>query len=160
MRLALSVFADYHQFHVLDERAEGNHADSWTPQAFARMLAVASGTLAVGTARNIDVPVTVEVLEAEPTAEFSGCDLVNEATLEVTSGTVLVAGCTDYLPDARRFTIPVGRYRVRVAYRGLGTVSPDQLEGQDRYQVTLWRDDRAVEPRTLHDARATPGGGG
>jgi hypothetical protein len=162
MRLHLSIFADYYQFYLQDEPAAGNLGDSWDDQAVGRLLAVAPGTLGVGTVRNVGVQVTVEVLDAEPAPDFAGSDLVTEATLDVTSGKIVIAGCTDFFPDARRMEVPVGRYRVRTYYSGLSTVSADGLEGEDRYRVVLWRDEQAVAPRVLHDVRgaSTASGGG
>lgn len=158
MRLDLSLFADYFQFYLQDEAADGNLGDSWGEDATARQLAVAPGTVGVGTARNVDVPVMVEVLDAEPAADFTKSDLVTESCMDVPSGRIVIAGCTDYLPEARRIEVPPGLYRVRVHYDGIGSVSADGLEGEDRYRVVLWRDDRAVEPRILHDARTAPPG--
>ncbi len=66
MRIELSLFADYFQFYLQDERADGNLGDSWGEDATARNLAVAPGTVGVGTFRNVDVPVTVDVLETAP----------------------------------------------------------------------------------------------
>jgi hypothetical protein len=153
MRADLSIFADYYQFYLQDEPAEGNLGDSWDGEAVARLLAVASGTVGVGTAKNVDVQVAVEVLDSEPASDFTGSDLVTEATLDVTSGKIVIAGCTDYFPDARRIEVPLNRYRVRIYYSGLSTVSADGLEGEDHYRVVLWRDELVVGPRVLHDVR-------
>lgn len=156
MRIALSLFADYFQFYLQDERADGNLGDSWGEDATARNLAVAPGTVGVGTFRNVDVPVTVEVMNAAPSADFGSADLVTEASIDVPSGRIVVAGCTDYFPDARRIDVPPGRYRVRVHYCGMASVSEDGLEGADHYRAVLWRDDEVIEPRVLHDTRGRP----
>ena len=34
--------------------------------------------------------------------------------------------------------VPPGTFRVRFLFSGLGTLSADGLEGQDRYRVVLW----------------------
>jgi hypothetical protein len=153
MRIELSLFADYSQFYLQDECADGNLGDSWSEDATARNLAVAPGTIGVGTARNVHVPVTVEVLEAAPPSEFGAADLVTEASMDVPSGRIVIAGCTDYFPDARRIDVRPGRYRVRVHYSGMATVSKNRLEREDRYYVVLWRNDESIEPRVLHDRR-------
>jgi len=56
----------------------------------------------------------------------------------VASGPLVVAGCPDYLPDAKRIALAPGVYRVRVSYGGLDTVSEDGLDGNDRYRVQVW----------------------
>lgn len=158
MRVDLTVFADYRQFYLQDERADGGLEEAWTEAATERHLAVAPGAVGVGTFRNVHVPVTVEILDAAPAADFTSSDLVTEATLDVPSGRIVVAGCTDYFPEARRIDVPPGRYRVRVHSSGMASVSDDGLSGEDLYRVELWRDDEAVAPRILHDARdAVPG---
>jgi len=50
----------------------------------------------------------------------------------------VIAGCTDYFPDAMRIPVPPAVYRVRVSYGGLDTLSDDGLEGDDHYRLQLW----------------------
>jgi hypothetical protein len=144
------LFADYYQFYLQDESAAGDLSDSWTDEAVARLLAVAPGTVGVGTVRDAEVPVVVEVREEEPPPDFDAWDQVTECSLDVPSGRIVIAGCTDYFPDAARIEVPPGTYRVRVSYGALDSVSEDGLDGDDRYRVQLWRAP-AIEPRTLKD---------
>ena len=53
-------------------------------------------------------------------------------------GKLAIAGCTDYLPDAARITVPAGTLRVRVLFGDLDKLSADGLEGDDRYRVEMW----------------------
>ncbi len=57
------LLADYFQFYLQDESADGSLGESWTEEAVARLLAVAPGAIGIGTVRNMQVPVIVEVLE-------------------------------------------------------------------------------------------------
>ena len=134
-----TLFADYFQFYLQDENAEGDLSDSWTPEAVDRFLAVAPGTIGVGTVRNMNVPVVVEVIDRQPDADLSAWDHVNECTLELPSGRVVIAGCTDYLPDAARIDLTPGSYRARVYYGSMSSLSEDGLHGRDHYKVVLWR---------------------
>jgi hypothetical protein len=134
----LSLFADYFQFYIQDEAATGDLSRSWDEEATARMLAIAPGTIGIGTARNMDVPVAVEIRDQEPGDDLPEWDHVVEATLDVASGRIIVAGCSDYLPDAMRIVVPPGSYRVRVSYGALDTLSEDGLSGDDHYRVQLW----------------------
>jgi hypothetical protein len=149
---ALTLFADYHQFYIQDEATDGNLSDSWDDAATARLLAIAPGAIGIGTVRNAEVPVAVEIHEREPDADFVAWDQVIEAALTVVSGPLVIAGCTDYLPDAKRIALAPGSYRVRVSYGGLDTVSDNGLDGDDRYRVQLWRasaiDVRILKQRT------------
>lgn len=152
-RVELELFADYFQFYLQDELSEGNLGDSWDREAVLRLLAVAPGTIGVGTARNMTVPVIVEVVESMPLDTLEGNDLVTEATMDVPSGRIVVAGCTDYFPDARRIPVAPGRYRARIYYSHLDELSDDGLEGQDSYRVVLWLENDVIDPRILHDRR-------
>jgi hypothetical protein len=102
------------------------------------MIAVAIGTVGIGTARNVTVPVTVEVLPAPPQDALDGWDHVAEASLDAPSGILVISGCTDYLPDAPRISVPTGSPRVRAYYGGLDTLSEYGLDGDDHYRVVVW----------------------
>jgi hypothetical protein len=65
-----NLFADYHQFYLQDELVKGDLSDSWTSEATDRLLAVAPGTIGVGTVRNMTVPVDVELRDEEPSDTF------------------------------------------------------------------------------------------
>jgi hypothetical protein len=134
----LSVFADYFQFYIQDETVSADLSDAWDEEAVDRLLAFAPGTIGIGTVRNMNVPVVMEIHDQEPDDDSSGWDHVVEASLEVTSGRTVIAGCTDYFPDAMRIPVPPAVYRVRVSYGGLNSLSDDGLEGGDHYRLQLW----------------------
>jgi hypothetical protein len=134
----LTLCADYHQFYIQDENVDGNLSDAWTDEAVERLLAVAPGTVGIGTIRNVDLPVTIAVLEREPLLDADRFDQVLECSIAVESGAIVAAGCTDYFPDAARIKIPPGPYRVRASFEGLNSVSADGLEGNDQYHLQLW----------------------
>jgi hypothetical protein len=133
-----SIFADYFQFYLQDEEADGDLSDAWNEQAVTDLLAVAQGTIGVGTVRNTDVPVEVEILDSEPIDSFQDWDQVNECDIEVPSGKIVVAGCTDYFPEAARIDVQSGSYRARIHYGRLNLLSDDGLDGDDHYKVLLW----------------------
>ena len=132
------LFADYHQFYLQDEKANGDLSASWTEQATADLLAIAPRTIGVGTVRNTMVTVQVVVQTSAPEEKFAAWDHVVDCSIEIPTGVIVVAGCTDYFPDAARIKVKPGSYRARVLYGGLGTLSEDGLEGEDCYHVILW----------------------
>jgi hypothetical protein len=134
-----TIFADRFQFYIQDEHADANLSNAWSDEAVARLVAVAPGAVGIATARNMDVPVSIEFVSKEPTTDLVQWDHVVECSLLVKSGRIVVAGCTDYLPDAARITIAPGTYRVRVCYGGLDFLSPDGLDGDDHYKLMLWQ---------------------
>jgi hypothetical protein len=133
-----NLFADYYQFYLQDESTDGNLGDSWSPEAVERLLAVAPGTVGVGTVRNTTVPVVLEITDAKPEDDLNDWDQVAECSVEMTSGRMVVAGCTDYFPDAARIDLPPGSYRTRVYFGKLNSLSADGLNGDDHYRVVMW----------------------
>jgi len=134
-----TIFADYFQFYLQDEEVEGDLSDAWTEEAFNNLLAVVPGTIGVGTVRNMNVPVTVEILESEPLEELDKWDHVNECDIEINSGRLVIAGCTDYFPEAERIEVEPGSYRARIYYGDLDALSEDGLDGDDHYRIVLWK---------------------
>ena len=133
-----NLFADYFQFYLQDESIAGDLSDSWTDEAVARLLAVAPGMVGVGTVRNMEVPVTLEVLASEPPLNEMAYDHIVEGSLSAGGRNLVIAGCTDYFPKAARIEIEPGDYRVRACFSGLESLSEDGLDGEDRYHLQLW----------------------
>src|SRR5579864_5435153 len=94
-KYTFELFADYFQFYLQDDLT-GDLPQIWTPEACDRLLAIGPGTIMVGTARNMTVPVTIEHHDEPPDREFDEWDQINECSIEVASGTIVIAGCTDY----------------------------------------------------------------
>ena len=133
----LDIFADYFQLYVQDAETQDDFAEGWTDETVAAMFVAKTTALAVGTARNMDVPVRLEVHDAAP-SDTGGWDRQNAARLRLLSGRLQVMGCTDYRPDAFQTPVTPGTYQVRVSYFALDTLSEDGLDGDDRYLVQLW----------------------
>ena len=136
--MQLSLFADYFQFYIQDEAVTGDLSQSWNDDATDRLLAIAPGTIGIGTVRNMDVPVVVEIHDHKPLEDSGEWDHVVEASVELMSGRVVIAGCADYFPDATRIDVPPGCYLSRVSYGGLNSLSEDGLRGDDHYRIQLW----------------------
>lgn len=134
----LDLFADYHQVYLQDEQAEANTPDDWGNQLTTQMIAIAPRIVGIGTARNMTIPIRVDLLDTRPDDAFVSWDHVAEASLEAPSGRIVIAGCTDYFPEAKRLPVSPGCYRVRVYYGGLDTLSEDGLGGEDHYHVIVW----------------------
>jgi len=147
-RSEFELFADYYQFYLQDESAEGNLGESWDDDAVEQLLAIAPGTIGVGTVRNMDVPVTVEIHDKKPDLDIELWDHLNECSLDVPTGQIVIAGCTDYFPEAARIQVVPGTYRARISYGNLDTLSDVGLDGNDKYRIQLWAG-TSIEPRTI-----------
>ncbi len=132
---SFELFADYFQFYLQDEQAEGDLSEIWTTHAVNNLLALVPGTIGVGTVRNMTVPVTVEVVETAPTDNLEDWDQVNECSIHVPTGRIVVFGCTDDFPDAARIVVVPGSYRARIYYGNLDTLREGGLEGDDNYKI-------------------------
>lgn len=135
------MFADYHQFYLQDELAETDTPNDWGEQLTTNLIAVDQAIVGISTARNKTVPVRIDLLATRPVGDdFDNWDHVAEASLEISSGQIVISGCSDYFPKAKRLSIEPGCYRVRAYYGGLNTLNWNSLEGDDHYQVVLWPD--------------------
>lgn len=145
---SFELFADYFQFHLQDEQVSGINGDSWDVDASDRMLALAPGAIAVGTVRNVTVPVTVEILESEPSLDLEKWDHVTECSLAILSGKLVVAGCTDLVTEAPQIAVARGIYCARISGGGFDSIVKHWEDGHDRYRVQLWPG-HAIEPKVL-----------
>lgn len=127
--VTLTLTASFHQIQLMDDGCDADLGAAWGPKAIEDRLAVTEGAIGVGTETDGEVTVSVEVLPAAPGAPRDA-DHVTESTLEVRSGRLVVMGCTDYLPGARRILVAAGTHRVRVEHTGIAS--------QEKLTITLW----------------------
>lgn len=143
------IFADYHQFYLEDEQAMPSLLNpeatrpEWTEKTVANLLAVSPGCVAIGTARAMTVPVTVEIHDAVPKEAFDDWDHITEASLDITSGRVSIG-----FHEPECFDLPSGIHRLRVYYGGLDSLDEMGLEGDDHYRIVIWQG-KAIAPRVL-----------
>ena len=134
---SFDLFADYFQFYLQDDDcAAGVDGGAWTPEAMTARVANGDRFVAIGAARNLEVPVTVELTDSSPEIDAAASHVV-EADLVVSTGRVVVAGCTDEFERAARIPVEAGRYRVRVTYR-LRSADDDGFGDYYDYVVDLW----------------------
>jgi hypothetical protein len=75
-------------------------------------------------------------------------DHITTASLQIDTGRIVVAGCTDYYPDAARIEVAPGIYEAVICYSKLGSLSVAGLDGEDSYHVHLFPG-REIEPAIL-----------
>lgn len=142
-RYTFEIFADYFQVWFEDESASLDPSEAWTEAALERLLAFAANSqegFAIATARNMTVPIQVEIHDEAPQPEgLSAWDRANECSVALPSGVLVIMGATDYRPDAARISLPPGTYRVRIFYGNLADLSADHMDGNDRYLLQFWR---------------------
>jgi hypothetical protein len=131
-----SLFADYHQFYLADEIAKLPEMDYAAEDLRAR-IATSEHGLVVFTVRNMDVQVRVELHCEEPRIDREEANHIVMGSFR-TSGRIVIAGLSDWAPEAARASVPPGALRAMVIFTGLDTLSEDGLDGDDRYVVHLW----------------------
>ena len=136
-RCRLSIFADYHQFYVWDPVTSGlNAPEDWSAQDVADRAKIARGVVVVCPVRDTEVPVEVGIWDHEPHVVFALWQHVVEVPL-VTTGLIEIHECTG--EALASFSVDPGDYTVRALYRGLDKLSEDGLEGDDFYEIQIWK---------------------
>ena len=150
--IKLELFADYFQFYIQDEKVDGDLSDKWTTEAVELLLATTDGTIGVGTVRNMDVPVTIKTFDTDPpllTDDENVIGQINECDIKVSSGKIVIAGCTEYFPDAKRIELQNGIYRARIYYGNLDKLSENGLDGDDFYEIHLWQTNKKQDLKII-----------
>ncbi|HEX6870822.1 MAG TPA: hypothetical protein VF163_06970, partial [Micromonosporaceae bacterium] len=124
--------------------------DAWlTPEASVAQVAVGTEAVAIGTAVNVFVQVSVDLLDSAPAGDADEFDHVAELSLHCGSGRLVMMGCTDYEPDAQRVAVPAGWLRIRAARGNLDRAyradlaSDESAETIERVRLQIWPAPRA-----------------
>lgn len=139
------VYASHRQFYLVDPEAKSRADLVWDGQGLERHLGVSEGIVAVGTIGYCDVPVRLELWEAEPPADLDDWDHVVDASLELRSGR-LGLGWVEGPAELKPLEVLPGVYRLRSSAAGLD--GADEMDGGDRYRIQLWPSPSA-EPAVL-----------
>jgi hypothetical protein len=142
------LMADYFQIYVRDQ----NHPDlpaDYRTEAIDGRLTMGPHAAILYTARNMPVPVTVEWHDVKPPPALERYQHVVEGSFTCPSGTLILAGLTDYDPTATRMAVDPGPLGIRANISGLDTISEDGLHGCDSYLLQLWPGIESAGPRIL-----------
>jgi hypothetical protein len=129
------IFADYFQIHLEDCQNDVWEDIDWTKEAVETLIVAGKKTIAMGTARNGIVPVTIEIRDDAPSNDFDEWDHVNECSLEIPSGCFRIWSLDTY----PYMSVEPEWYRIRIYYGNLDSLSKDGLEGDDHYKIVLWQ---------------------
>jgi hypothetical protein len=132
----LEVFADYHQFYLWDSTITSQAPETYTEDDVRRRIKTGPNVVVVQTERNLNVPVTIEIHDSEPTLDTDAWDHIAEASLHLPSGNLQIHECTD--GPVADFKLTPGWYRVRSMHGGFETLGPFVTDGNDFYRVALW----------------------
>ncbi len=135
-RASLSVFADYHQFYLADAGRPWSAPEEWDDGDLRNGVKVTEEVVVICPARNMTVPVTIEVLDREPELDLRLSDHAIQCCLALPTGTLQVSESTG--PERLRLSLEPGTYRVRALFSDLASVAGGEFDGEDSYLVQLW----------------------
>ncbi len=131
------IFADYHQFYLIDAEEYPDAPTDYTDEDIQRRIKAEKNVVVIQPERNMTVPVDLEILDSAPPENFENWDHVAEASLDLPSGKLQIEECTGNVKDI--LVLSSGSYKIRVFYRGLDKLSFDGLEGDDYYKIVMWQ---------------------
>jgi hypothetical protein len=141
-RVTCRLWAEYHQFYLLDELVKPRIPEEVTDAELISRLMVRPHLVVVLTFQPNRVAVAVETAGAEPPLDLGAWDHVAECDLDLPSGRVAVDQCVGTVDGSvvARLSVPPGAYRVRVCLGGIRDWAdvPDGEDAPERYQVLLW----------------------
>jgi hypothetical protein len=136
-RLECIMFADCQQFNLEDNCREDIPAWSRREENH-RLLSVEEQSISVGTVTDSLVRIALKVVDGRPHDEdFTAWDQVNECTLMVPSGRIVLREVGDFSDDRGIYVSP-GEYRVRIYYGKLGSLPSSAWNPQEHYKIVLW----------------------
>jgi len=124
------VFADYHQFYMMDAVAEPLIPEEITEQDMERRLRMAPNIVVFHTESAGRVPVEVAFVEC-PTEVEGLWEHSAEFTISLPSGTAALCGCTDFVLECPRIEITPSTYRGCAYFAG-------SASAEERYRLVLW----------------------
>ncbi|MDX1962389.1 MAG: competence protein ComJ [Pirellulales bacterium] len=135
-RVSLDIFADYHQFYLADGGMKWEIPIDWTDKDIQNGALVTDSVIAVSPARNMTVPVDIELYDQPQEIDLQNVDHAFTCSLELPTGHLQVQECAG--PERCYLTVPNGIYTVHVLFSKLAEISEDGLEGKDQYKILLW----------------------
>jgi hypothetical protein len=138
-----SIFAEHFQFYVQDRDTDNLLSIYWDEDSRDDLFAQSDEIIGIATVRNMEVPVSVSLIEKEPEDEsLDEWDHVVQSFIAIPSGKLMVTGPASDLEEAWTMSVEPGVYGVRAYYGMLDEVDGEGFEGDDFYKVSLWKTDK------------------
>jgi hypothetical protein len=146
----LKFFTEYYQFYILDKdsKASTDSENFWTPQASAYKIAVEEGLLGITVGKYAEIDVEINVLESQNNKRnFDDFEHIAEASIDVTSGVLLIQNCTNF-DTILELNLAPQTYAVRCYSAKLSSIKGDV--GEDYYVIEIWAS-KKFDRRVLKD---------
>lgn len=130
------IFADYFQFYLMDAVEYPYAPEDFTNEDLRRKIMARKHIVVIFPVRNMTIPVEVEVFDVAPEVNLDEWQHVAEASLELSSGKLLIEELGGKSVDT--ISLSPSAYRIRVFYGDLDKLSFNGLEGEDHYKIVMW----------------------
>jgi len=141
MKYPFDFSTSYSQFYIHDKGSSGNIGSNnfWTNDAYNDRLAIAEGTLGVGTECYGPVKGELFLLDVINTSiNFNDYDHIVEGGIDIKSGIIQILNCPVSSVELE-ICIDPGLYRARIYSSNLVSVEGGE-EGDDFYTIEIWPD--------------------
>jgi len=146
VRFNRTAFADAWQFHLRDDTAAMAFPEPWSDAAMADRMLAGHGAVAVRAAKNWFVPVTIELLDHEPTIEPEAWDHIALTELALPSGKLVLGSGQTPGKDQQAIDVSPGTYRLLLLSGNLDRTAVEAV-GDDYYKAVLWPGSGPLEIR-------------
>jgi len=131
----LKVFADYGQLYLLDSEVLPEYPELVTDQHIADRFQLASNLVAVYPTDSREVEVQIETVHSEPQIDPTAWDHIIYCSIDLPSACLVLAGCSDYLPDCPKIPAFKGQCGLIILGKNLNTSSAES------YHFYIWPTD-------------------
>ncbi len=145
-----SIFAEHFQFYVQDKNTEEDLSIYWDEDSRQALVSFLNEIVGIATVRSMEVPVSLKILEDEPKQEhLDDWDHVVQGSVSIPSGKLLITGPVSGDDEALNIDVVPGTYGLRAYYGSLDEVDSEGFEGDDFYQISMWKTDEPPAPEVL-----------
>jgi hypothetical protein len=137
--ISLKILADYFHIKLVSDLDKDDHSPTWNDEEMEVMVSAGTYCVYVFTVRNMNVPLTIHVSDGIPIINQEEFDQIVECSIDCSSGYLEIENAIECMDSVCTQLLPSGFYGAYVCFKNLNSISEDGIEGNDSYQVFLWR---------------------
>ncbi|MDB5159188.1 MAG: hypothetical protein JWR50_3895 [Mucilaginibacter sp.] len=133
----------YNQFYITSDNGDAAFASGldWSEESYNDRIGVFNKTLVIYTESYGHIKGELYLLKnAEQLADYSNCDHVVEAGINIESGIIQLLDCPSCQVNLEIQVLP-GNYGVRVSFFNMSGFDSDEEESDDYHRIEIWPDD-------------------
>lgn len=141
----IELFADNFQIQIQEQVDDCDYPEDWNDSLLTQLYVAGVNILAIGTVRDLDVDLTVEIYqeamdekERLTDPDMEEYDHVVQCNINIPSGKLLITGCSTDYEETTKLNLKPGQYGARIFWSGLDSTDDMGFEGDDRYLIKLY----------------------